>query len=173
MDPFTAGLIGIAGAVIGYGARVLEQWLRAGWEAGHARTAREEVRQDRLDEIQRANLLDLQQRFNEWLRAIVKIHLADRKTLIDRGKLYQLPDDVSLEEFETGRRAMYLIERVRDDELRSKLRAFRSDAAANEVSHLANRADLTAERLDAEWAKFTEFAADVQDDIGRVLRRLL
>lgn len=173
MDPFIVGLIGIIGAIAGYIARVVEQWLRAGWEADEARRVREEARQDKLDEIQRSNLLELQERLQEWTRAEAEIHLADRSALTEHGKVLQLPPGLSDNEFERGRRLMFLTERVRDDDLRENLKALRSQAARDATLRNRQGEDLTVERLDYEFAELMNEGIAVTQHVGLVLRRYL
>lgn len=146
--------------------------LAAGHQSSSADTAaRAETRQDRLDEIQRTTLLEIQERLTEWMRAETKVYMADLATLKEHGRVFLLPDDVSQESFMTGRRLMYLTDRVRDDALRESLIALRSDAARIEVTtHIDT---VTIESLKLNYSELFDDFRSVQSQLGLVLRTYL
>ena len=135
--------------------------------------AREATRQDRLDEIQRTTLLELQSRLVEWMRAEVKIDMADLATLRSHGQLFLLPDDLSDGSMEAGRRLMYLTERVRDDGLRAMLHDLRSLGAKHEVERLIPPGAATEESIDQAVRDLSFRGAEVQRGLGIALRALL
>jgi hypothetical protein len=135
--------------------------------------AREAARQERLDEIQRTTLLELQSALAEWMRAETRIDLADLATLGSHGKLYQVPKDVSDEEFETTRRLMYLTERVRDDKLRSMLTDLRTWGTSQEVERLNPRPPATKQSVEQTMFELGNRGTLVQAQLGIALRSLL
>jgi hypothetical protein len=173
MDSVTAGVIGVAGAIAGYSFRVIEGWLRARWDRDREREARREVTQSRLDDIQRQNLLDIQERLAEWMRAQTQVFLADSDTLRTTGRLRQLPKGVSDVDVETGRRLMYLTERVRDDDLRAMLTGLRQRGAEREAYHAVYHESVTGASIEATWFELVNMADAVQTRVGAVLRSFL
>jgi hypothetical protein len=135
--------------------------------------ARDAARQDRLDEVQRSTLLELQSALAEWMRAETRIDLADLATLASHGKLFLLPEELSDTAFETGRRLMYLTERVRDDELRAMLNDLRSWGAIQEIERLNPRHPATEKSVDGQMTDLGNRGAIVQTRLGTALRSLL
>ena len=173
MDPVTAAVIGVGGAIAGYSFRVFEGWLRARWDRDREREARREATQGRLDDIQRQNLLDLQERLAEWMGAQAHVLMADRDTLRKTGRLHQLPNGVSDAEFATGRRLMYLTERVRDDDLRAMLTGLRQRAAEREAYNAVYHESVTEASIEATLSELIKMADAVQTRVGTVLRSFL
>lgn len=174
MDAATWGFVGvIVGGVITAVATVGVQWLRGTQDSKLDSLKRDDDRKVESDRVQRATLLELQERLNEWMRGCAKIYMADRAALRATGQMHQLPPAVSDEAFEAGRRLMYLTERVTDDDLRTALRAVQSLSARQEAAHVVDREHTTMQSLEADWNELMRRASDVQERLGVVLRRYL
>jgi hypothetical protein len=169
-DTFWSVLLGGALAIAG-GA--LTEVLRSRSASQREEASRTSARQGELDKIQRDTLLDLQAALTEWVRAVVLVAGADIKSLRETGKLHQLPEGLSDAEFHTGRRLMYLTERVRDDALRGSLAELRSMAAAMETARAIEHREVTLERLDSEQREFVMASQRVHSLLGVGLRRFL
>lgn len=169
-DTILAVLVGGAIATV---APIVVEWLRGQREAGLDAAKRGNDRQIERDRIQRDTLLELQPAFTEWLRAIVLIANQDRRTLEERGQLFQLPEGMSDAAFESGRRLIYLTNRVRDDELRGLLGELRSRAASMEAGNAVFHGDVTTSTLRQQAEELIRQGSVVQDKIGEVLRRYL
>lgn len=168
-----AGIFGAVGAMVAgrISASATRDAARAASSAEAA--ARAEGRQDRLDEIQRATLLELQEALAEWMRAETKIHLADIDSLKKHGKLFLLPDGIADEEFAAGRRFIYLTERVRDDGLRTALTGLRAKGAELEARRAILHEAATVESTEQDMFGLGEAGVAVSQQLGVVLRTFL
>lgn len=175
MDPAVWGFIGvvIGGLVTGV-VTLLAAKVQADAAASLDSAKRRDDRQLERDAFQRENLLELQDALNRWIRAVNALHAADRRSLRETGSPVSLfPDGLSEAEFDSGRRLMYLTERVVDDDLRSRLRALR-ELVGTQFVHRAVRSDrFTASALNDAAEALADDATDAQERLGDVLRRYL
>ena len=169
-DTILAVLVGGAIATI---APIVVELLRGIREARLDAAKRANDRQIEHDRIQRDTLLELQPAFTEWLRAVVLIAHQDRQTLEDRGQLFLLPEGMSEAAFASGRRLIFLTQRVRDDELRGMLDELRGMASRFEAANAVYHDDVTVAELKLQGDELIRRGAAVQDRIGEVLRRYL
>ncbi|MFN8620615.1 MAG: hypothetical protein U0869_07740 [Chloroflexota bacterium] len=135
--------------------------------------ARREARQDRLDEIQRTNLLDLQEALQAWGRAIVKVIMTDRAIFTQTGHLTQLPENLNQEAFDTGVRFMWLTERVRDDSLRQVLEDVRALDSGIQARRAVYADEVTLLSIDADERALMDALSKAQQAVGTELRRYL
>jgi len=154
-----AGSFGIAGAAVGAMGGYLLETRRS----REARQERLENRQQQRDDMQRQTLLDFQEALGVYFKAIGD-GLPTPAEL--RSGQRQVSKEVSDREFETGRRARQLAERIRDDELRLRFNRF-WEAAHKSI--LVGRDLSLSEFLDA----LLESQAAVQERLGQVLRPYL
>lgn len=128
--------------IVGGALAIVGGWvseiLRARFVSASEQEARDAALRERLDTIQRDTLLDLQERLGDWMRALGQLHYSDVISLREVGELRASPENVGDSEFESGRRVMFLTERVKDDKLREMLRHFRSETARMQASRAVN-----------------------------------
>jgi hypothetical protein len=168
-----AGVFGAAAALVSSRAAASTSRDVAQAAAAAARLERAEAHQAKLDDIQRDTLLALQERLAEWMRAAGKAHVVDARTLRAGPGLTQGDPNVSEEEMMTGRRLMYLTERVRDDQLRKALSDLRAHAAGIEADKLALRDKLTLEWEDTKFNELVLEGDEVLEKLGVTLRTFL
>lgn len=160
----------ILAAIVGYFARVLEQWLRARWEAGQAREARQETKREKLDDIQRATLLDLRQALQELGSTVAQVHVAMRDTdhldPSDPGVRF-VPDDLDQAYSSVHGRVLLLTERVRDAGVRTATQEAALRSTFVGISPAAPR--IRADHL----GSFFDARNKAESTLGPVLRELL
>jgi len=153
MDPLAAAALALAGAAVGYAARVIEGWLKARWDRDREREARQEARRDRLDELQRSTLLELQEALQELGRRTAQVHIAMRKTdHLDATdpSVTLVPDELEEEQRVVYGRALLLAGRLRDPALKETVRgAIRASANVGLTTQPRERADRLGEFFDA------------------------
>ncbi len=172
--PVSEGLIGvIIGGVLVTVSSVVVALIQADRAAALDQQKRLDDRRIGSDAFQRDTLLDLQERLAEWMRTLGQIHIADSRTLKEKGKLFQLPEGVSDANFDTGRRLMYLTDRVRDDDLRRALTDLRANAARGEAWRAVDHENMTIETLERDFVALVVEGDAVQMRLGEILRSYL
>lgn len=171
MDATTAAVIGIAGAIAGYSFRVVEGWLRARWDRDRDREARREAKRERLDDIQRTTLLEVQVLLGDWLDEALGTAIADSTAIRKTGGVTRAEVEKAVSP--TSRRLGFLIERVREDELRIALEKLRSDTMWDQTVRTLRKGPQGADRVDAAIVERYQEAQAVQSQVGEVLRAYL
>jgi hypothetical protein len=174
MDSAVWGFVGVViGGLITGGVTLWAQKLRGDQEAALDGAKRQDDRTIARDQFQRANLLELQERFHEWWRVVTQLDETDVRILREHGRLTQVPEGISEREFDVGRRLIYLTERVTDDGLRGALRDVRARATAREVDKLRRRDTITPEEIEEASQEFKVAMAELHERLGQTLRRYL
>jgi hypothetical protein len=156
----------LGGAILGVIGGALDR--RLAWIAD--REARREMRQAERDALQRSTLIEFQEVLGRYVRAVGKETFHDRRTLKESGKRTQLPEGVSDEEFEEGRRLRQLALRVRDDELRTRWTKFWAIAS----SYGTTLQPKTLDEIDEYMMRtFVPAHQALEERLGEVLRPLL
>ena len=174
MDAAVWGLIGVVvGGLITGIVSLGAEYLRGKQDADLDGKKRQDDRRIKLDDIQRSTLLELQERYAEWKRAVGKMQSFDMMTLRKHGGLTQMPEDLSQELFHASRRVMYLVDRVKDDELRNGLRAVTARATEMDVRHAIVGGTITEAELDADFFALVEQGNAADERLGEALRSYL
>lgn len=167
MDSAIWGFVGVVvGAVITGFVTIRAESLRADKAAALDSAQRENARRLERDAFQRENLLLLQAKLVEWLRAMTDMYTADLASVRETGEIDLLPGEGPSREMSAGREFMYLTERVTDDQLRERLTALRALAVK------AAQARTEAE-VEAAGTAVANAGAAALEHLGRVLRTYL
>lgn len=163
----------ILGAIVAGSVSIGAQWLKGEQDARLDSMKRADDRQIESDRLQRDTLLELQERLTEWMREVALLDHQDAKIVDAVGHITQSGAGASEGEFTIGRRMMYLTERVKDDDLRNRLRALRKAHTDSEMYRIANHDTITVGWLEADMlARMRQFNED-SEALGSVLRRYL
>ncbi len=159
------GLIGtLGGAALGLLGGI---WIER-VKISDAKAARDQARQERQGELQRATLIEFQEVLGPYVRTLGKINLENRRlqaegTLTAPARL--LPEGLSEAAFEESRRLRQLALRIRDDDLRECWEKFFRAAADIEIPQIKT----PQERFNTAVLRQHE----LEDRLGEVLRPLL
>jgi hypothetical protein len=164
---------GFIGVVIGGLITIAAEWIRGHSASGLDSAKRADDRRLSRDAFQRENLLRLQERLAEWMRAEARAMMFDQQAFKSTRGLTLLPAEIDAEAFETGRQLGYCAERVKDDDLRAAVSALTAHAAAIQAGRAVYHETVTAASLDAEDAELGYQYVDVQNLLGRKLRGYL
>jgi len=167
-----AAIWGFIGVLVGGAVAIAAEYMRGRAAASLDAAKRRDDRQIGKDAFQRETLLALQEALVAFQRAVALVHIADMRTLKERGGLFLLPEGLSDGVHQAGLRYMLLAQRVTDDALRAVLVGLNEEMARIEVGHLG-RDDVTYEQVEAEHARFGEVGDEAQKALGQVLRRYL
>jgi hypothetical protein len=166
MDSVVWGFVGtIIGAVVGAGASIITSMIAA----RNAILLQREVNSaDRIEKsrvFQRETIIEVQDVLLDCMRHAVKAHIQDLESFSKGGEWGRgmLTEDVNEGTLQSNRKLIVLIERVADDELRSKLRDIY--AAINKVP-LAR----TKTESDRYLSHMSDLSSDVMEKLGSVLR---
>lgn len=163
MDSAAWGLLGTAvGALASIATTLLTTRSASERELAKLR----EDRSERARAFQRQTLLDLQDALHDAFRLVARAHLEDEKAAHE-GKPWgknKLSDEVNEGLLVSQRRVAILVERVADDDLRSKLKSL-----AQTTGHVT----LARSRDESEFgmSKGTGELTNVLEAIGTVLRQ--
>lgn len=160
-----AAIWGLLGTIVGAVASIATSWL-----AGHSsyRLQREracEERVERASSFQRQTLLELQEAIHDALRLLNRAHIEDRAA---HRATNEWGNNMLSEEVNEGirlaqRRVSILVERVTDDDLRTKVKTLMSGA-----THLIRSRNEQESHF--YLGKTAEDAGQVLERIGTVLR---
>ncbi|RZU02472.1 hypothetical protein [Rivibacter subsaxonicus] len=156
---------GFIGTLVGAIASIATVWISNNHAVSLQRSASDIDREERRRAFQRDTLLSLQDALHDELRLVTRVYLADKRSFANSGEWgTQLLDDELNESTRlAGRKALILLDRVTDDELRRDVANLRS-AMSNLT--LANSAK-SAETL---FRDITERAPITMKQIGKGLR---
>ncbi len=167
MDGAIWGFVGVVvGGLITGLVTITAERMRADREVALDSAQRQDARRLARDGFQRENLLELQVKLVDWLRAMTEMYLADRDAIRSTGAVDVVPDELSTREATTTRELMVLTDRVLDDELRARLVALRELSAPATMAR-------TAQDVEAANAAIVRAGSEAIDHIGRVLRTVL
>jgi hypothetical protein len=140
-------------------------------------SARRAALADRLEEarhaFQRDTLLELQDELQRLARATTRILLQDERTVKESGRLYQLPEGLSDEEFQIFTAVRRLWVRVLDPELRKTIEGFVDVCSRAGFPTSGGDKDEILARLRRQQARVAESYSAVNDLLGERLRREL
>jgi hypothetical protein len=140
-------------------------------------SARRAALADRLEEdrhaFQRDTLLELQDELQRLARATTRILLQDERTVKESGRLYQLPEGLSDEEFQIFTAVRRLWVRVLDPELRKAVEGFVDACSRASLPTSGGDKDEILARLRRQQARVAESYRAVNDLLGERLRREL
>jgi hypothetical protein len=140
-------------------------------------SARRAALADRLEEdrhaFQRDTLLELQDELQRLARATTRILLQDERTVKESGRLYQLPEGLSDEEFQIFTAVRRLWVRVLDPELRKAVEGFVDACSRAGLPTSGGDKDEILARLRRQQARVGESYGAVNDLLGERLRREL
>jgi len=174
MDSAVWGALGvIIGAIIAGAVSIGGELLRGRQEADLDSRKRQDDRRIGSDDLQRATLLELQERLAEWVRAEILLYSGDIASVKEAGKLTRLPEDLSNTEFEAARSLMYLTERVLDDGLRNQIVGLRAYVGERQAMLAVEGDTVTVYRLRGEQEDLIRRALTVHEGFGPVLRKYL
>jgi hypothetical protein len=131
---FVAGVFVVAGALVG--GRISARAARGAAEtvAAAAKDTRQEKRQDHRDDIQRDNLMALQEVLTEWMNAVTRVHWMDMDLFHTTGVRTAASAPENLEARALLARLKYLTERMRSDALRTRFDHIRIGAMTIELA---------------------------------------
>lgn len=176
LDPAGWAVIGVivGGAVTGL-VTLGATWLQNKAASDLDAAKRLDDRRLARDAFQRDNLLETQVALNDWVRAVAVARMQDEKALRSGSASLpvQLPEAMAEAELSTGRRFMFLTERLLDDDLRKQLGGLRELWATHQVRLLQRDGSLTIEMLRAQEMDFGRAADAAQTALGAVLRTYL
>jgi hypothetical protein len=166
LEAIVSALAVVVGAVLGFLGSVITEDRRNRSAAQRERAAREELRQQQRDDLQRQNLLDLQGAVSKMVRAVGKAYVFDTSNYKKHQKFFLLGAELDQEAFESRVALSHLHARVRDDELRRLL---------DEMSTISAKMSIptTIEKLEADMALFHKTIEAVDERMGAVLRQYL
>ena len=162
----------LLGGVLTFTGGAFVEVIRNFSSARRERAARDAARKDRLDEIQRVNLLELQERLTEWMRCQAKIALECEQQFQDNGELGLLPEALDAEWLDTGRRLLYLTERGKDDSLRNRLSLLRKRASEHTVARVVDPT-VNNKTIDDQQREMATLFDSAATGLGLVLRSYL
>jgi len=140
-------------------------------------SARRAALADRLEEdrhaFQRDILLELQDELQRLARVATRILLQDERTVKESGRLYQLPEGLSDEEFQIFTAVRRLRARVLDPELREAVEGFVDVCSRASLPTSGGDKDEILARLRRQQARVRESYGAVNDLLGERLRREL
>jgi hypothetical protein len=114
MDAAAWGFVGVVvGGLLTGIVSIAAEWLRGKHESNLDSAKRTDDRRLAREAFQRENLLAIQERLAEWMRAETKLNIHDRATVEASGTITLAPRGLSDEIFETQRHLVYLVERGR------------------------------------------------------------
>lgn len=160
--------IGVLGTIIaGLAGIMAGVWVER-VKISDAKAAREQARQERQNELQRATLIEFQEVLGPYVRTLGKIHLENRRRQADETLTTPaplLPEGLSEAAFEESRRLRQLALRIRDDDLRQCWDRFFRAAGDIEIPQAMS----PQERFNTAVLRQHE----LEDRLGEVLRPLL
>lgn len=157
---------GVIGAIVGALASIITTWLTNRHTAALQRQQTSDERKERHRDFQRETLIALQDAMHEYLRMITSAYFEDLKAFArgaDWGRT-QISEEISDGCMLTARRAVILIERIENDELRSKLKTLHK--SLSELAMIYSK-----DEAEAKLAQATKQALQVFEDMGTELRR--
>ncbi|MGD0863342.1 MAG: hypothetical protein ABSA21_11375 [Candidatus Limnocylindrales bacterium] len=165
----------VIGGALTFAGGAFVEVLRNRSSTSREKTAREDARKDRLDEIQRATLLELQDQLPDWIEAVSKRAAARRA--MARGEPSGHPGKALVgalvmdPEGRTIRHSRILTERIRDDALRVELVALQETATGDETRWVIQA--VTEEDIIADFRDLSIAWGKAQSHLGVVLRSFL
>jgi hypothetical protein len=157
---------GVIGAIVGALASIATTWLTNRHTAALQRKQASEERKERHRDFQRENLIALQDTMHEYLRMISMAYFEDLKAFAggaDWGRTL-ISKEVSDGCMLTARRAVILMERIENDELRLNLKTLHKSLGEITMMHSKDEAE-------AKLAQATKQTVQVLEDLGTELRR--
>ena len=157
---------GVIGAIVGALASIMTTWLTNRHTAALQRQQSSDERKEHHRDFQRETLIALQDVMHEYLRMIASAHFEDLKAFAggaDWGRTLiskEISDGCML----TARRAVILMERIENDELRSNLKTLHK--LLGDVTMMRSK-----DTAEAKLAQATKQAVKVFEDMGAELRR--
>lgn len=115
-------------------------------------------RKEKEREFQRVTLLELQENISKYMRLIFKINFTDSQSLEKNGKKNLLSEELNLEENQTKRKILVLVERIEDDSLRNMIYEYINES----MSVLDNSFDSK---------KYVEYYKRLNKELGKTLRK--
>lgn len=169
----------VATALGGYALAGANEEKRDRRQAAREKEARDAERtgrlQDRNQDFQREVLLGLQDPLGRMGRAAFLAIQRDLQTVESNGQMYQLPENLNQEVYDSGVVFLEAMNRVTDDGLRHHLRElynFANGGIDVEVLRLQNSPpDAVAADLKAARSKLSTLMVKASDELGNVLRR--
>jgi hypothetical protein len=166
MEAVISALAVVVGAVLGFLGSVVTEDRRNRSAAQREGAAREELRQQQRDDLQRQNLLDLQGAISKMVRAVGKAWISDTSNYEKHKQFFQLGPELSQEEFESRVALRHLQARVRDDKLRQLIGDMLQISA-----EMTMPTDI--QKLKGEMEQFQKIIEAVDEKLGAVLRQYL
>lgn len=168
MEPITWGFIGtIAGAIVGSSASIITT-LITGWNSRKLQDNAAAIeRQERARDLQRTNLIELQEALFTGMRLTGRAHLEDvesYKTGKNNGRVSLLGEELNQELLLSNRRLSILTERVADNELRAKIKELHRQMTSVLLANSENEST-------AALAKTSKLFELLMDKLGETLRR--
>jgi hypothetical protein len=170
LDPGVAtALAAIVGGIAGAAVAVAVQVIRGDQEASLDRARRADDRKIESDRLQRATLLEIQERLAEWMDLRQKLMVTC--TILVAGEGQPSAPELSREAAQAARQLDFLAQRVLDDPLRKQIEAVQAIASIADGG--MRKHSVTLETLDRDWGRLAWAAHDAQIEIGTALRRFL
>jgi hypothetical protein len=166
LEAIVSALAVVVGAVLGFLASVITEDRRNRSAAQRERAAREELRQQQRDDLQRQTLLELQPAVSKMVRTVGKAWLADTSRYEEHQKFFQLGPELDQEEFQNRVALRHLQARVRDDDLRGLI---------EKMSEIATEMSIPTDirKLQADMRRFQRIVETLDQKMGAVLRQYL
>jgi hypothetical protein len=140
-------------------------------------SARRAALADRLEEdrhtFQRDTLLELQDELQSLARITTRILLQDEKTVREHGRIYQLPEGLSDEEFQAFTAVQRTWVRVLDPELRSAVEGFTAVCSRAGLPNFGGGKEELLEEVRRREGQVAYYYGRVNDLLGERLRREL
>jgi hypothetical protein len=159
---------GLITATVSIGGELLR-----GWQG--SRLDKDKRADDRWIErmrIQRDTLLELQERLTDWFETVRQRSYAEIESMHRTGEIGHTVYTEGTTFRESEGRLLYLVERVRDDGLRTALRHLREVVPAVEADHAAAEA-LTIDALLRDWTQIEDAYEAARNGLGKLLRTYL
>ena len=168
MEAAVFGLLGVAlgGLITGFVTIRAEQ-LRTERETALDSARRQDDRKIERDRFQLATLQAVQLALGEWIRTRTEMYHADKAAMRATGRVANpYPNDLGERERVAAREFMYLVERIRDDDLRESLRTLRHSTVKTIMA-------TTEDEVEAAFNRTGDMALAALDQLGVVLRSYL
>jgi hypothetical protein len=166
MEAILSALAVVVGAVLGFLGSVITEDRRNRAAAQRDSAARDEIRQQQRDDLQRQNLLELQEAVSKMVRSVGKAWLHDTSNYEKHKQFFQLGPELDQEEFQNRVALRHLQARVRDDDLRGLIEQMSEIGAEMGIP-------TTIHKLEADMERFRKIVEALDQKLGAVLRQYL